>query len=78
MDPDDAMDWIEDHYTKATNKSKHGDAPCKPESNIRNQHRQDHVVSNPRTDYGDFDGLAADIAARGLLEPLDRERKWNS
>ena len=28
------------------------------------------VVSNPRTDYGDIDGLAADIATRGLLEPL--------
>jgi hypothetical protein len=28
------------------------------------------VVSNPRTDYGDIEGLAADISARGLLEPL--------
>jgi|ERR1017187_2189106 ParB-like chromosome segregation protein Spo0J len=28
------------------------------------------VVSNPRNDYGDIEGLAADIAARGLLEPL--------
>jgi ParB/RepB/Spo0J family partition protein len=28
------------------------------------------AVSNPRTDYGDIDGLAADIAARGLVEPL--------
>src|ERR1035437_3994399 len=28
------------------------------------------VVMNPRNDYGDIDGLAADISARGLLEPL--------
>jgi len=28
------------------------------------------VVANPRNDYGDIEGLAADIAARGLLEPL--------
>src|ERR1019366_3095470 len=28
------------------------------------------VVSNPRNDYGDIAGLAADIARRGLVEPL--------
>ena len=28
------------------------------------------VVSNPRTDYGDIEGLAADILTRGLVEPL--------
>lgn len=28
------------------------------------------VVSNPRNEFGDIDGLAADIAARGLVEPL--------
>ena len=28
------------------------------------------VVSNPRNDYGDIDGLAPDIAERGLLDPL--------
>jgi ParB/RepB/Spo0J family partition protein len=28
------------------------------------------VVSNPRNDYGDIEGLAADIGARGLVEPL--------
>jgi ParB/RepB/Spo0J family partition protein len=28
------------------------------------------VVSNPRKDYGDIDGLAADIALRGMVEPL--------
>src|ERR1035437_5243289 len=28
------------------------------------------VVMNPRNDYGDIDGLAADISAGGLGEPL--------
>jgi ParB/RepB/Spo0J family partition protein len=28
------------------------------------------VVSNPRNEYGDIEGLAADIALRGLVEPL--------
>jgi len=34
------------------------------------------VVSNPRRDFGDIEGLAADIAARGLVEPLIVNEKF--
>src|ERR1035441_5537476 len=34
------------------------------------------VVSNPRNDYGDIAGLAADINARGLVEPLIVNEKY--